>query len=378
MSDKSIPETKAETKVETPVSAAGEAIPARAAQVLADVVETYGASGEPVGSKALVESGRYSLSGASIRNVMQDLEGLGLIKSPHTSAGRVPTEQGYRYYAQNLVKAEVPDEKVKAAIAEQVNPSKSLSALTRDVTGVLSHLTNCAALVTAPKRENDPLETMEFVRLSGNRVLVVMVTKAGEIENRVIEVPEFIDASDLEKAARNLKPLVLGHTLDEARATMMAGLAEQKLQVNSMIDQMMAAAHEWGQPITADGAMVVAGSTNLFQYPELVREKLQGLVKLFEEKRLLMALVEEVRQGDGVKIFVGSDVPIVGAEDVSVIASPYGSRPQTGEGQAVMGTVGVIGPMRMNYKHTLGVVDYTRGLLNKVLNDNAPQGTNKA
>lgn len=339
----------------------------RAAQVLADVVETYAGNGEPVGSKALVDSGRYQLSGASIRNVMQDLETLGLIKSPHTSAGRIPTESGYRYYAQHLVEASEPDEAVKQAISSQISASKSLTQLTRDVTSALSQVTNCAALVTAPKHDHDPLETMEFIRLSNNRVLVVMVTKNGEIENRMMDVPEFISAEDLQKAARTLQPMVMGQTLEQAKAAMIAGLAEQRGHVNAMIDQMMNAANEWGQPVTADGAMVVAGSTNLFQYPELVREKLQGLVKVFEEKRLLMTLVEEVRQGNGVKIFVGGDVPLIGAEDMAVVASPYGNKP--GSERKLIGTVGVIGPLRMNYKHTLGVVDYTRNLMDSVLKD---------
>lgn len=352
----------------TPTNSPNSNLSPRAAQVLADVVETYGSSGEPVGSKALVDSGRYQLSGASIRNVMQDLETMGLIKSPHTSAGRVPTEGGYRYYAQHLVESAEPDAAVKAAIASQITASKSLTQLTRDVTSALSQVTNCAALVTAPKQDNDPLETMEFIRLSGNRVLVVMVTQNGEIENRIMDVPEFISTEDLQKAARTLQPLVMGQTLDQAKTAMIAGLAEQRGQVNAMIDQMMNAANEWGQPVTADGAMVVAGSNNLFQYPELVRDKLQSLVKVFEEKRLLMALVEEVRQGSGVKIFVGGDVPVMGAEDMAVIASPYGAR-KSGEPRKLIGTVGIIGPMRMNYKHTLGVVDYTRHLMDSVLND---------
>jgi len=160
----------------------------------------------------------------------------------------------------------------------------------------------------------------------------------------------------------------MGHTLDEAKAAMISGLAEQRGQVNSMIDQMMQAANEWGQPVTADGAMVVAGSTNLFQYPELVRDKLQGLIKVFEEKRLLMALVEEVRTSNGVKIFVGGDVPVLGAEDLAAVAAPYGAKAAQPSGaKTLVGTVGVIGPMRMDYRRTMGVVDYTRSLLDSVL-----------
>jgi heat-inducible transcriptional repressor len=187
----------------------------------------------------------------------------------------------------------------------------------------------------------------------------------------MMDVPEFISAEELQKAARTLQPMILGQTLEQAKNAMIAVIAEQRGHVNAMIDQMMSAANEWGQPVTADGAMVVAGSNNLFQYPELVRDKLQGLVKVFEEKRLLMALVEEVRQGSGVKIFVGGDVPLVGAEDMAVVASPYGTGRQGAGGQVgrtLIGTVGVIGPMRMNYQHTLGVVDYTRSLMDSVLN----------
>jgi len=154
--------------------------------------------------------------------------------------------------------------------------------------------------------------------------------------------------------------------LEEAREMMVKAIAEQKGQVNAMIDQMMKAAHEWGQPVTADGAMVVAGSTNLFQYPELVRDQLQKMVKTFEEKRLLMALVEEVRSGDGVKIFVGRDVPLADAGEYSVVAGNFGDKTKK---DGLIGAIGVIGPQRMNYKKTRGVVDFTSGLMNQFLND---------
>lgn len=336
----------------------------RAAQVLADVVESYGSTGDPVGSKALVETGKYQLSGASIRNVMSDLEQMGLLTHPHTSAGRIPTAEGYRYYAQHLVEADDPTAAVKEALKSQLSASKSLTTLTADLSSTISQLTNCASLVTAPRHEHDPLEHMDFVRLSGDRVLVIMVTKNGEIENRIIEVPAHISAEDLQVAAKNLKPVMVGQTLEQARAALVGALTAQKTEVTTMIDQMMSAANEWGQPVTADGAMVIAGSTTLFQYPELVRDKLQQLVKVFEEKRLLMALVEEVRKGPGVKIFIGTEVPVIGAEECTVIGAPYGN-----PGQHVLGTIGVIGPQRMNYRKTLGVVNYTQQLLNRLMAD---------
>jgi heat-inducible transcriptional repressor len=356
---------KSKLKTTTPASAP---LSARATRVLTDVVETYGLTGEPVGSKALVEGGSYNLSGASLRNVMGDLEGLGLLMQPHTSAGRIPTAQGYRYYAQHVVETESPTAAAKQALDAHFNTAAgtNLEVLTHKLSGTISSLTNCATLITTPRAEHDPLEHLDFIRLSAGKVMVILVTKEGQLENRVIEVPEFISADDLHKAAQTLRPLIMGHTLDDARGALVAALAEQKGQVNAMIDQMMLAAAQWGQPVTADGAMVVAGSTNLFQYPELVRDQLHGLIKLFEEKRTLMALVDEVRKGPGVKIFVGADLPVPAAaeaiEGCSVVAAPYGKA-----GTQVLGTIGVIGPQRLNYKHTLSVVNYTQAMLNKLL-----------
>lgn len=353
--------TKTKTASVAPISP-------RAAQVLGDIVETYGVSGEPVGSKIIAESGKYDLSGASIRNVMQDLEAAGLIKSPHTSAGRIPTEQGFRYYAQQLVQVDEPSTKMKKDLESQISASKPLGLIVKDLSSTVSQLTGCASMVSLPPRTNDRLEQMEFIRLSGDRVLVVMVSNTGEIENRIIEVPPFISTDDLQKAAHKLKPVLTGQTLDEARTNLVTALADQKMAVNAMIDQMMGAAQQWGQPTIADGAMVVAGSTQLFQYPELVRDQLQKLVRMFEEKRLLMALVEEVRHSQGVKVFIGKDVPVEGADDIAVVAAPFGKR-----GTNNVGTLGVIGPMRLNYKTTLGVVNYTTRLLDKLANEGTGQ-----
>jgi heat-inducible transcriptional repressor len=342
------------------------ALSSRAQDILAGIVDTYTQTGQPVGSKALVEKESLRLSPASVRNVMQDLEKMGFLTHPHTSAGRVPTEQGYRYYAQKLVEVDELDDALKQEIKSKIKPGKSMGMVLKDVSSTLSEITGCAGLVTAPKREMDPLEQVEFIRLSGDRVLVVMVTASGEIENRMIEVPAFIDTNELNKASKEMKRLIAGQTLDQARDQLIANLAEQKGQVNSMIDQMMQAAHEWGQPVVSDGAMVVAGSTNLFQYPELVREKLQSLVKMFEEKRLLMALMEEVKLGQGVQVYIGQDCPLAEVKDLTadctIIASSYGSPDKN-----IVGSLGVIGPMRMNYKQTIGLVNYTGRLLGQAL-----------
>lgn len=341
-------------------------ISSRSAQILADIVDVYSATGQPVGSKLLAESSATNLSAASMRNVMQDLEKAGLLTHPHTSAGRVPTEDGFRFYARNLVTVDDLETDIRKELESKITTGKPIQMLMKDVSDTLGDITGCASLVTAPKFEADPLEQVEFIRLSGDRVLVVMVTLNGEVENRMIEVPAFIDTDDLNKASKEMKKFIAGQTLDDAREQMIAQIAEQKGRVNEMIDQMMAAAHEWGEPTHSnknyDGALVVAGSTNLFQYPEIVRDKLQNLVKMFEEKRLLMALMEEVKQGDGVQIFIGKDSDVTTAGDCSIVASAYGCTNKN-----TIGTLGVVGPKSMNYRQTVSLVNYTGRLLSNVL-----------
>ena len=334
----------------------------RGQQILADIVDAYSEDGQPVGSKALAQKSKLNLSAASIRNVMQDLEKKGYLTHPHTSAGRVPTESGFRYYATQLVEVDQLNDDLKKDIRSVVTQKKEMKSLIKDASNLIGELTGCAGLVTAPKFEKDPLEQIEFVRLSGDRVLVVMVTLSGKIENRVIEVPAFIDMEDLNKASMDMRKVIAGQTLDDAREQLIANLAEQKGQVNAMIDQMMQAANEWGQPVVNDGAMVVAGSTNLFQYPEIVRERLQKLIKMFEEKRLLMSLMEEVKHGEGVQIYIGQDSEASAKGDCAIVANSYGC-----QNRNIIGTLGVIGPQRMNYKQAIGVVNYTSKLLSQAL-----------
>lgn len=336
----------------------------RAQSVLSDVVDLYGTTGKPVGSGALAEYSKLSLSSPSIRLVMQDLEKMGLLTHPHTSAGRMPTEEGYRYYVKNLVQADEVDAGLKKKIESQLTGKKELTVAINDVSKTLSELTGCAGLVTAPTYERDTLESVEFVRLSNGKVLAIIVKQSGEIENRVVEVPDFVSIEDLNKSSSELKKIVAGQSLKDARSALMATLSEQKGRINEMVDQMMSAAAQWGEPTVSDGALVIAGSDNLFQYPELVRERLQGLVKMFEEKRLLMALMEEVQRGEGVQIFVGKDCPVEVAQDCAVIAGSYGDKDKK-----TIGTLGVIGPMRMNYRQTIGLVDFTSKLLSKVVSE---------
>jgi heat-inducible transcriptional repressor len=336
----------------------------REQQVLTDLVDIYTNSGQPVGSKALTEHSKLGLSGASYRNIMRDIEEMGLLTHPHTSAGRVPTAEGFRFYAKNLVRAGDPSKKMKEELQSIVRPGRDLNVMLNEVSQTLSRVSGCTGLIMAPKRESDQLEKIEFLRLSGDQVLAVLVSNTGRIENRVIHVPAFVNVDDLNSASAKLKEVIANQTLADARNDLLTHLAEQRGRINEVIDQMMHAAHEWGEPSVTDGALMVAGSTNLFQYPELVRERLQKLISMFEEKRLLMGLMEEVQRGDGVQIFVGKDAPVDIGEDTTLIASSYGDGAQNG-----LGTLGVIGPLRMDYKQTIGLVDFTSKLLSDTISE---------
>lgn len=334
----------------------------RSQVVLNELVDLYTSTGQPVGSKALCEISKLKLSPASIRNVMADLEDGGYLASPHTSAGRIPTEDGFRYYVRGLVEVGEPDKEMKKALKKELG-SKNFKEVLSSASNALSRITSSASLVMAPRFDMEELEQVEFIRLSGDKVLAVLVTKNGEIENRVIHVPEKVSVEQLNESAKHLRDVVSGKTLADARVAMTQMLMEHKNRVDNMMSDMMNAAEMWGETTVTDGALVVSGSQNLFQYPELVRDQLKDLFHVFEEKRMLMALMNEVQQGDGVQIFIGKDCPLQAAKDCSLITTTYGS-----DDKKVVGTIGVIGPMRMDYRKTIQLVDYTGKLLSRYLN----------
>tara|TARA_R110000868_G_scaffold218576_1_gene468925 strand:- start:74922 stop:76001 length:1080 start_codon:yes stop_codon:yes gene_type:complete len=336
----------------------------RSRVVLSDIVDIYTETGQPVGSKALCERSKLDLSAASLRNVMSDLEKNGYLESLHTSGGRAPTEAGFRYYTQSMVEVQedLIGDDLKAQILARISDEKSLKETIDDLSMFLGEMTACTGVVTAPKFDMETLDQLEFLRLSGDRVLAIMVTKSGEIENRIIHVPADISIEKLNESSKHLREVVGGKTLSDARVLMMQELMEHKNHVDNMMDEMMQVADEWAEPKATDTALVVSGTQNLFQYPELVRDQLKSLFKAFEEKRMLMALMNEVSKGEGVQIFVGTDCGMQDVSSCSMVSTSYGSADKT-----IVGTLGVVGPMRMNYKRAVQLVDYTGKVLSKVI-----------
>ena len=335
----------------------------RAENILESVVDIYTSTGSPVGSKALSQINKSeTLSPATIRNVMADLEEKGYLTSPHTSAGRVPTEDGFRYYANSLVEIGNLKSNIKKELDASIKDGVDFDVIVNDISQKIGQFTSCAGLVSSPQNDSDPLETIEFIRLSNDRVVAVMVTKSGKIENRIINVPNKIDAKTLNQSSKYLTDIIGGHTLPDARVAMMEELTEKRCEVDTLMNNMINVAETWSEPALSDSALVVSGSQNLFQYPELVRDQLKDLFNVFEEKRLLMALLNEVSKGTGVQIFIGSDSKIGEVKDCALITSNYGTKDRE-----TIGTLGVIGPMRMNYKRAINIIDYTSKLLSEAL-----------
>ena len=333
----------------------------RQGDVLKEIVDVYTQTGQPVGSKTVAERLPAKLSPASVRNVMAELEDMGFLQSPHTSAGRIPTENGLRYYANGLVQVNKIDKHLKQELAKRFDEGTSLDEVMNEASQILGKVTGCAGLIWAPKQEEDTLDQVEFVRLSGERVLVILVTESGHIENRMILVPDSVSAQDLKAAAFELNKVINGLTLPEARQRIVKALQDQKMAMNEMMDDFLTDGSEAGADA---GSLIVGGSQNLFSYPELVREQLQQLFHVFEEKKLLIGLIDQMRHGDGVQVFIGAECPLEIARDCAMITADYGS-----DDKKTLGTIGVIGPMRMNYAQNIALVDYTARMLSQTMNN---------
>tara|TARA_Y100001960_G_scaffold322248_1_gene398390 strand:- start:1168 stop:2184 length:1017 start_codon:yes stop_codon:yes gene_type:complete len=327
----------------------------RAGSVLKCLVDLYTQDGKAVGSKAVCEHIAEKVSPATIRNVMADLEEKGFLISPHTSAGRVPTEEGLRYYAKDLITLDL-DEELKTKLELSVNNVDDVELAIKNLSDTIAELTSYTGIILSPKKDNEILQAINFMPLDGERVLAVLVAKSGYVENRIIEIPSAIPAEELEKAAKELNQVVLGKTLEQAREIIIASLKEHKNTLDVALEKVLE------EELSDSKTLVVSGQHNLITYPEIVREKLKDLFDAFEEKKLIIGLLNVVKQAEGVQIFIGKDCPLEAAKECSMITASYGS-----SNSDSLGTIGVIGPMRMNYQQTVSIIDYTAKLLSQVI-----------
>lgn len=331
----------------------------RASILLKTLIERYIVDGEPVGSRTLSKHAGLDLSPASIRNIMADLEEMGFVASPHTSAGRIPTPRGYRFFVDTLLTMR-PLAQVEVSQLEHSLASADPQRLMTAASTLLSDLSQFAGLVMTPRR-NPAFRQIEFISLSEKRILLIIVTMEGEVENRVILTEQALSPSVLTEAANYFNQHFAGHRFDQVRAK----LRDELGRVRDDITRLMAAAVDAGSQ-AADASqenVVVSGSRKLLNVNELSSNmgNLRRLFDAFEQKTGLLQLLEQSRNAAGVQIFIGGESELLPLDECSLVSAPYSVNGQ------VVGTLGVVGPTRMAYERVVPIVDITAKLLSSAL-----------
>ena len=329
--------------------------------ILGEVVKAYLDTGKPVGSGTISRQGKLSLSSASIRNVMADLERMGLLHAPHTSAGRVPTDRGLRYFVDTLM---VVDEHIRQQaeqiMARHLDKGLGVNALLKQASDELASLTNFAGLVSVSEHRLSGIRRVELIPVSPEQVLAVIVSELGEVQNRLIHrMPEMADER-LPELSWRLTELLNGCDVPTARQRLYEAMESDRLRIRGLLEGLM----QWvGAPAGEKTDIFVSGQRRLLEVPELsVIETVRSLVTAFDEKETLIWLVDQVeRASRGVKVFIGSEHALVNMDQVSVVLARF-----QGPGQAV-GALGVIGPKRMHYERVLPLVDGTAKWVGRIL-----------
>jgi heat-inducible transcriptional repressor len=307
-----------------------------------------------------------SLSSATIRNVMADLEELGFVSSPHTSAGRIPTDKGYRFFVDTLLRAQQPLDAASATeIRRQLEVAQdSNKVLVAAASQLLSSVTRLAGVVTLPRTQQASITQIEFVGLSENRVLVVLVFDNREVQNRIIQLDRHFSPDALKRASNFLNEQFRGRTLPQVRQEIVRQMQETRESMNEiMVDAISVAQHIFEPQGDEKLEYVIAGETNLMSVAELSSvEKLRRLFEAFNEKRDFLHLLDQSLRAQGVQIFIGHESGYQHFDDCSVVTAPYGS------GDTVVGVLGVIGPTRMAYERIIPIVDMTAKILGAALN----------
>ncbi len=337
----------------------------RAQLLLKALIENYIRDGQPVGSRTLSRDSGLSLSSATIRNVMADLESLGFVASPHTSAGRVPTNKGYRFFVDTLLKLKPPAQGEVDEIERRLTVDAADGrSLVQSVSQMLSSFTHMAGLVTLPNPQYVALSQIEFVALSENRVLAIMVMDNREVQNRVVQLERHYPQEELRRAANYLNEAFAGRSLPDVRAMLLAQLRDTQQHMNQLMQDAIQVAQKVFEKEPGERVeYVIAGETNLMGFAELSNvDRLRRLFEAFNEKHDILRLLDSCLHADGIQIFIGQESGYPILDEVSVVTSPYMIDNQ------IVGVLGIIGPTRMAYERVIPIVDVTAKLLGLALN----------
>ena len=334
----------------------------RTRQLLRALIGRYIRDGEPVGSQTLARHAGLDVSPATIRNILADLEEIGLLAAPHTSAGRVPTARGLRVFVDSLIEWRPPAERQIRLIHEGLAAQASTQEVLREASSRLSDISHFVGLVTVPRRDRFAFRHIDFVRLDERRVLAILVFTDGEVQNRAVEMPRPLSASELEWIANYLNRNYAGLGMAEIRERLVAELDGERKEVDRRMAATVALAQATLQPVEDDD-MLVSGQTKLMGGTQGLAdvERLRELFEAFQRKSELLQVLEGCLRADGVRLFIGEESGVTSMEQCTLIAAPYAS------GGRVLGVLGVIGPTRMDYDRVITTVQATAQALSRTM-----------
>jgi heat-inducible transcriptional repressor len=334
----------------------------RAQMMLRALIDRYVLDGQPVGSRTLAREAGLELSPATIRNVMSDLEELGFVVSPHTSSGRIPTVQGYRFFVDSLLTVQPLDSIAFEHMRAEIKPEQGQQDLIESVTGMLSGITHLAGVVSLPRHEHSLFKQVEFLPLSDHRVLAILVSGDDEVQNRIIVTEKKCSPAELQQSSNYLNSLFAGKDIADVRAVLLSEMQETRSTMNSM----MITAMQMADQVLDDGGregFVMAGQTNLMEFQELCNvDQLRKLFDAFSKKRDMLHLLDQCVNAEGIQIFIGEESGYEMLDECSMVTAPYAVEGET------LGVLGVIGPTRMAYDRVIPIVDATARLLGAALN----------
>lgn len=342
-------------------SAMNDTLSERSKQILEAIIDDYIRTAEPVGSRTVTRRHGLSLSPATVRNVMSDLEEMGFLASPHTSAGRVPTDKAFRFYVDSLLQVRAIDPDQQDVIRSQYRShGRDVAELLKETSRILSSISQYVGIVVAPRFAANIFRQIEFVRLCGRRLLAILVSESGVVQNRIIEADEEFAPEDLIRMSNYLNELLQGLSISQVKQRIIREMENEKVRYDALFSRALKLSEQTLDENTAD--VFVEGQVNIFEQPEFADVgKMKEIFRAFEEKNQLISLLDRCMNAERVNIFIGAENFLSRMNEMSVVTAPYASGPNT------VGVLGVIGPTRMGYDRVIPIVDFTAKILSELL-----------
>ena len=333
----------------------------RSRQILEAIIEDYIITAEPVGSRTITRRHGLSLSPATVRNVMSDLEEMGFLVSPHTSAGRVPTDKAYRFYVDSLVGHNRIAREEREEIRKRCSlTGKDVGEVLKETSRMLSSVSHYMGIVMGPRFTANVFRHIEFVKLSGQRILAILVSQSGSVQNKIIETDEELQAADLTRMANYLNDILKGLTITQVKKRILEEMQEEKIRYDALLARALELSRQTLEETNVE--VFIEGQANILDQPEFADvAKMKEIIRAFEEKGQLLALLERCMAAEGVQIFIGAESHLNRMSGMSLVTATYVT------GKNTLGILGVIGPTRMGYAKIIPIVDYTAKQVSRLL-----------